>query len=313
MGKTVYQVVLALILLVSTSASYNESHAIELAHIAGATYCHPEQLTNMTCGGQCSYLKPRGWSTFFSAIFPNAGTTLEYSLFVNTQTSDIVVSFRGTTDSVQLMWEILLFQGVHYKLQSLPNNPLVEDYFYSAYRDVLRSSMQEQLKKARALYPNYQVSFTGHSLGAALTAIAATDAVYSGIVEKGKVLVYTFGSPRVGNPDFNAAFTGAMKEVYRLVHHKDLVPHVPPCIPNLSGDCIKSGFGELLWFPYHYGNQVFYDSPDGNPGTQRYCDEEDSTCQNKYSLITADISDHGHYVGIRVGCNGNGPFTDIPL
>lgn len=41
----------------------------------------------------------------------------------------------------------------------------------------------------------------------------------------------TFGSPRVGNPAFSNWFDGAMNlGTYsaRVVHNKDIVPHLPP-------------------------------------------------------------------------------------
>ena len=38
--------------------------------------------------------------------------------------------------------------------------------------------------------------------------------------------MYTFGQPRVGNPTFAAAFAAVVDE-YRVVHWRDLVPHLP--------------------------------------------------------------------------------------
>ena len=41
----------------------------------------------------------------------------------------------------------------------------------------------------------------------------------------------TFGSPRVGNPAFSNWFDGSMNlGTYsaRVVHYKDIVPHLPP-------------------------------------------------------------------------------------
>jgi triacylglycerol lipase len=64
------------------------------------------------------------------------------------------------------------------------------------------------------------VFFTGHSLGGALAVAAAARSV------KLPLAVYSFGSPRVGNSDFNALLEAS--PVYRIVNNSDLVPTLPP-------------------------------------------------------------------------------------
>ena len=62
------------------------------------------------------------------------------------------------------------------------------------------------------------VLFTGHSLGGALATLAAS--------RHAPTALYSFGSPRVGDEDFVS--TLAAVPAYRVVHHQDLVPHLPP-------------------------------------------------------------------------------------
>jgi triacylglycerol lipase len=66
---------------------------------------------------------------------------------------------------------------------------------------------------------------TGHSLGAALAALAALSAANAGMPP---AAVYTFGMPRVGGPQFVASYASLSKVTYRLVHGIDLVARVPP-------------------------------------------------------------------------------------
>jgi len=66
---------------------------------------------------------------------------------------------------------------------------------------------------------------TGHSLGAALAALAAQMAAAGGSPPRA---VYTFGMPRVGGSRFQARYDPSLGDVtYRLVHGVDLVARVP--------------------------------------------------------------------------------------
>jgi hypothetical protein len=66
----------------------------------------------------------------------------------------------------------------------------------------------------------------GHSLGAALAAIAARQASTASVKPRA---VYGFGMPRVGGPQFQESYDADLGEVtYRLVHGDDVVARVPP-------------------------------------------------------------------------------------
>jgi hypothetical protein len=66
---------------------------------------------------------------------------------------------------------------------------------------------------------------TGHSLGAALAALAALRASNAGMPPRA---IYTFGMPRVGGPRFGTSYGDLARITYRLVHGIDLVSRVPP-------------------------------------------------------------------------------------
>lgn len=67
---------------------------------------------------------------------------------------------------------------------------------------------------------------TGHSLGAALAALAAQAALGAGLPPRA---VYTFGMPRVGGERFRTSYDASLGALtYRLVHGIDLVARVPP-------------------------------------------------------------------------------------
>jgi triacylglycerol lipase len=66
---------------------------------------------------------------------------------------------------------------------------------------------------------------TGHSLGAALAALAAMRASSAGVPPRA---IYTFGMPRVGGAMFATSYGDLGNVTYRLVHGIDLVARVPP-------------------------------------------------------------------------------------
>lgn len=96
--------------------------------------------------------------------------------------------------------------------------------------------------------------FSGHSLGGALATLAAArfgPGRFRGL--------YTYGCPRVGDAAFAALFDG--QPSFRVVHHEDIVPRVPPpLLPALP---------PLRYA--HSGRLVYIDkdgsvTPDADPG-----------------------------------------------
>jgi hypothetical protein len=74
----------------------------------------------------------------------------------------------------------------------------------------------------RRQYPQAEICFTGHSLGAALAVLA-----YSRFADPG-ISLYTFGCPRIGNAAFrNRVVSNTGRGIYRYVNYNDAVAHVP--------------------------------------------------------------------------------------
>ena len=74
----------------------------------------------------------------------------------------------------------------------------------------------------------YYIKFriTGHSLGGALATHAAAHLLSQGINVD---MLYTFGSPRVGDNKFSTWFDALLKNTkVRVTHGRDPVPHLPP-------------------------------------------------------------------------------------
>lgn len=82
---------------------------------------------------------------------------------------------------------------------------------------------------------SWQVYSTGHSLGGALATLFALELSSSKLAKNGhiQVIMYNFGSPRVGNKRFADNYNQAVKNSWRVVNHRDIIPTVP----RLMGYC----------------------------------------------------------------------------
>ena len=104
-------------------------------------------------------------------------------------------------------------------------------------RRALGRALEGQSVDGRAdgrLRPMEALYVTGHSLGAAMAALAgvylATDAVESKHFRRKLRGIYTFGQPMVGNPEFAAVCDDdplLRDGVFRHVYRHDVVPHLP--------------------------------------------------------------------------------------
>jgi triacylglycerol lipase len=132
----------------------------------------------------------------------------------------IVLAFRGT--QVDRFWPSVIDFAVDAHFVPVPDSHghLVHAGFLKAFQEVW-PEVEQQLRteQARASRPLW---ITGHSLGAALAAIAAN--VCSDDATLRLHGAYTYGSPRVGHRDFCQRVT---VPVYRFRNDVDLVPHLP--------------------------------------------------------------------------------------
>jgi lipase (class 3) len=91
--------------------------------------------------------------------------------------------------------------------------------FIQAYKSI-EKQIEASLEKVQDL-PLY---ITGHSLGAALATIATQYLERNHMIRDQIAACYTFGSPRVGNSEFDREFRSA---IYRVVNTTDIVTVIP--------------------------------------------------------------------------------------
>lgn len=129
---------------------------------------------------------------------------------------------------------------------------------------------------------------TGHSLGAAMSGVAAFDLKLT-YGDKLNVSMINFGMPRVGNPAFAKHFASLKIKSWRAVHYHDIVPHVPPQDLPLIGDF------------HHVGTEVWWFKEKGDAARDwRQCDGsgEDPHCSDSVPIYEWNPKDHDVYLGI---------------
>lgn len=150
--------------------------------------------------------------------------------FVLADSKKIIVSYRGTEPTTLKDWRT---DARIKKVIWQEGNRLGEVHqgFYKA----LDSVWPEVLTKIQELQNNDQsVWFTGHSLGGALAVLASATILFQTKI-KGFAGVYTYGQPRVFDPQLAKHFNKfAGKYCYRMVNNNDVVARVPPQVFGYS-------------------------------------------------------------------------------
>lgn len=128
------------------------------------------------------------------------------------------VAFRGTQPDKLL--DYVIDAGILLEPWNGSETARVHSGFLHAYRQpAIANAIALLLASWRKDYPHLQVTYTGHSLGAALATLAAAGAPGSALT--------TFGSPRVGNAEF-VQRVDTSAAVSRYVDCCDVVTEVPP-------------------------------------------------------------------------------------
>ncbi|KAM1087325.1 hypothetical protein ACFX2B_012716 [Malus domestica] len=176
----------------------------------------------------------------------NATTDTQVAIWRDSARKRLVIAFRGTEQS---RWKDLRTD-----LMVAPTglNPeriggdfkqevQVHSGFLRAY-DSVRIRTVSLMKLAIGYFDDiaepldkWHVYITGHSLGGALSTLLALELSSSQLAKRGliSVTMYNFGSPRVGNKVFAEIYNKKVKDSWRVVNHRDIIP----TIPRLMGYC----------------------------------------------------------------------------
>jgi len=241
-------------------------------YLSYAAYCSQNNDPNSLKRWDCFYCNSTGNHVVELTFVDN---DLDLFGYIVRTDIDIVISFRGTQrQSIENWITNLDFLKTDYFYA--PCNCRVHSGFYNGYQ-AIKDQIVPVVRSLVQNYPHLPLIVTGHSLGGGLSTLCVAD--LAGVENIGVDSLINFGSPRVGDADFAAWFSGlGVPLVDRVTHYKDIVPHLP----------LRSfGFNHQpteIWFT------TYTDF--------KQCDAsgEDPTCAN--SVFGDSIPDHLTYLGV---------------
>ena len=256
-------------------ANYQISQSFRYIDFSGAAYCTdpifgPDQISEWTC--QACKKHPNVEASIFSSSKPDAHGYVAYDPDVN----EIIIAFAGTDPlSIRNWIDDIDFIKTDYPYCS---GCEVHEGFYKTFQSV-QDQVFSLTNSYMIQYPNATLTMTGHSLGAALAGHCVAEFVNQGY----KVTsVYAYGMPRVGNEAFEQWFISVVPGLFRVVHHKDPVPHLPL---------------ESMGF-HHMAYEVFYTS-DYNDYIVCSIEGEDENCSDQYA-VDLNVDNHLWYMGFSI-------------
>ncbi|MGB5712693.1 MAG: lipase, partial [Waterburya sp.] len=148
-----------------------------------------------------------------------------YLGFVLSSPEHNIIVFRGTQTRVE--W-INNFTAV----QKDFTDPNSGQYFGKIHQGFLKNYLRilQPLPRevAQNLDPKIPCYITGHSLGSSLAILAALDLALNIPQLKSQIQLYTYATPRVGDPTFATLHAKQVPNSYRVVNLADIMPLMPP-------------------------------------------------------------------------------------
>lgn len=193
--------------------------------------------------GRNSFIK----SDFEKICFlDNVSTDTQVAVWRDYRRRRLVIAFRGTEQS---SWKdlrtdlMLLPAGLNPERLGgdFKQEVQVHSGFLNAY-DSVRNRLTALIRLSIGYSEDdmesmtkWHVYITGHSLGGALATLLALELSSGRMAKCGAISVtmYNFGSPRVGNRKFAELYNEKVKDSWRVVNHRDIIP----TIPRLMGYC----------------------------------------------------------------------------
>ncbi|KAH7412861.1 Alpha/Beta hydrolase protein [Cadophora sp. MPI-SDFR-AT-0126] len=199
-----------------------------VSHFAAAAYCkgntHSAGQYLSCLPGNCPFVEQS--NVWVTEAFWNIGESNSIGFVAVDDTNHVIVlAFQGTANALNKLTDAA-FLPISTELCGTGDDECkIHRGFWHAWLDV-ESIVTDSVLRAVIAHPSYGVIATGHSLGGALAALAATSLRNGGM----SVDLYTYGQPRLGFEGISNYITNqapAKGKNYRVTHTNDVVPQLP--------------------------------------------------------------------------------------
>lgn len=228
--------------LLQRTTNFSSANAYVLTVLAAGVYPYTWALQDDDEGvGRAFSTAAAGWG-ITNATFLNARSKAHEAdtegVCGRDEAGNVFVVFRGTSSRADVATDVDFWGSFHPRRDDTfgGRNVHLHDGFMDAYRPVRDAMLQcvaahvqhfnETAAAANKTSQQPWLWVGGHSLGAALATLAATDLARAGY----KPLGYVIGAPRVGDKNYRELFDeelGLRGRFFRLVNNDDPVPRVP--------------------------------------------------------------------------------------
>ena len=252
-------------------------------------YCSLDQINAFDCI-DCKEQELAG--THSAIAFNESLTGTQGYAAINDLHKFIILSVRGRANSINTHATLKFTYTSPFPLSTWARDAKVHGGFYHAFTGI-KSKIQNAILTLAHKRSEYDVVFSGHSMGGAMSTMAALEAMRPdggyliSLRKPSQIRIYTVGQPRVGNAAYaNLINSIGFKHVYRAVNYIDPVPHLP---------------SRYLGFRHHL-REIYLDQK----GQALYCNDvlhhgEDTNCANLIKPGDYNASYHRTYFGIEVG------------
>jgi hypothetical protein len=211
--------------------------AIEFAQLVNAAYTiPPDNLANsagtvFVAGGKAYTVVTTIYANDLATDMDPSRGNRQVSIGFVCQASgagDVVVAIRGTEGILEWIHDISFLLVT---CPFLAGAGRTEDGFTAMYNSLRTGVAPASPSVSSALatlpYPQTLTSVTicGHSLGGALATLLALDVAANTTIKN--PTIYTYASPRTGDPMFASTFNQVVKNSFRVANRLDIVPKLP--------------------------------------------------------------------------------------